>query len=213
MGALWISYLYHWLKHWSRLNSKHCLKKTQNTVSSNIHTRLHLMAKRRGGLFFFSRVFSLRFWRTFGAWQRRWRSRWGNSSPTSRTCRCLTRCSFFTERRWCGVVRRRCSIRRRRCSVAMGASVVLYKGAGALVGTDVKTLRYCNALGGWDAHFPPKHVTTRVRWWAPVHSRMGRVPVYARMPLLLKLSAFCWTGVHRCVGVRCYGAGVGLNNE
>ena len=26
MGALWISDLYHWLKHWSRLNSKHCLK-------------------------------------------------------------------------------------------------------------------------------------------------------------------------------------------
>ena len=39
MGVLWISYLYHWLKPWSRLNSKHCLKKTQNTVSSNIHTR------------------------------------------------------------------------------------------------------------------------------------------------------------------------------
>ena len=39
IGALWISYLYHWLKYWSRLNSKHCLKKTQNIVSSNIHTR------------------------------------------------------------------------------------------------------------------------------------------------------------------------------
>ncbi len=37
--ALWISCLFHWLKHWSRLNSKHCLKKTQNTISSDIHTR------------------------------------------------------------------------------------------------------------------------------------------------------------------------------
>ncbi len=39
MSTLWHPYVYYWLKHKSGINTKHCLKKTQNTVSRNIDLR------------------------------------------------------------------------------------------------------------------------------------------------------------------------------